>query len=631
MRALFSRPRDPFFTPTANAVWIAIWISICIGLQLCLFATASAQRPVPADASRIVFEDATAKSGVAFAHVDGSSGKNYLVEFMGAGVASLDFDRDGRLDLYFLNGRPLSANMFAENRKRLPTNELFRNSGGLRFERASSPSRSDETGYGLGVTVGDYDGDGFEDLFVNNFGANELLHNNGDGTFSPVGQMAGLKERQDFGAGTTFLDADNDGDLDLFVGNYVDFQFDIHAKLAPQAFPFPPGPKDFAYAADNYFINNGDGSFTDATSSSQIGNWPGPTMGVIAGDFDADGLLDILAVSDGAANHLYRNQGNNRFHEDAVPFGIAYDAKGHSNGSMGVDASDYNGDQLADFLVTTYVNQYPTLFENLGEGFFEDATRRSKIGSAVLPHVNWTGALGDLDLDGDIDAFICNGHFLRGSEALTEQTDFGVSNSVMSNHRGSFSDVSHESSTALRQTASSRGAALDDLDGDGDLDIAILNCGDQAQLLENTTLHLQSESHRTSGPDSLWLQIDLVGTESNRDAIGAKVSIRLHAPLNHHASSPQPTQTRFRLGGRGYQSHFGSRLHFAMERQNQSDSALRTKEGETNVPADAESHRQDVLDVTVDWPNGRREQFERVASNRIVTLVEGTGRELKSP
>ena len=281
--------------------------------------------------SDIQFRDVTDQSGIVHDHFDGSSGQQYIVEFMGAGVASLDFDSDGLLDIYFLNGVTLGKN---EDSHPLVPNRLYRNMGDMRFESIELESHSGDLGYGLGVVAADYDEDGFQDLFISNFGQNRLLRNNGDGTFTDVSSQAGIAAERAFSAGACFLDADADGDCDLFVGNYVDFSFEVHEQKAPSAYPFPPGPRDYDWLPDSYFENLGDGRFADRSMASGVAKVAGPTMGVIAGDFDGDGSSDIFAVCDGAPNHLFLNDGKGDFEESGIFSGLAYDVKGFANGSM---------------------------------------------------------------------------------------------------------------------------------------------------------------------------------------------------------------------------------------------------------------------------------------------------------
>jgi enediyne biosynthesis protein E4 len=523
--------------------------------------------------SIIRFTDSTSKSKIAFRHQDGSCGKNYLVELVGAGLATFDADNDGWLDIYLLNGAALPG----AHLPKAPTDQLFRNLHDGTFRDVTVPSGCQESNYGLGVAAGDFNNDGFEDLCITNYGADVLLRNNGDGTFSDVTQCSGVADGERFGAGVAWVDVDNDQDLDLFSANYVQFSFERHEKLAPKAYPYSPGPRDFPPDTDSLFLNNGDGTFTDISHQAGITAAAGPSMGVVAGDFDGDGDSDIFVCCDGAPNLLYRNNGQGRFTEEALQLGVAYDLRGAANGSMGVDSADIDGDGLDDLLVTDYSDQLMMHFRNLGQGLFEDTARISQIGSEVLPHVKWGVGLVDFDRDGDRDAFICNGHLLENVKEIDPRTDYGVRNCVMENNgRGQFRSVTAHVGEALQQIASSRGAAFDDLDNDGDIDCVILNCDDDAQYLENCT--------ETSNS---WLELELKGRAANRSAVGTVVRL----------TTGEKSQVAEVRSGRGYQSHYGTRLHFGWA-----------------GAAMAELH--------IRWPDGKQQLIEVVEPNRLHVIVQ---------
>ena len=521
------------------------------------------------DGQDVRLRDVTASSGIDFQHFDGANGNQYLVELMCGGVASFDYDCDGLVDIYFTNGHTLPEALPSE-----ASDALFRNLGSMSFERTSVDARISDVAFGLGATVGDYDNDGFPDLFVSNFGRNTLFSNNGDGTFTELGQQAGLATDALFSAGVCFLDFDGDRDLDLFVGNYVNFDFEIHEAKAGSSFPFPPGPRDYAWLPDQLFENLGNGTFKRAQERG-FSATAGPTMGTIACDLDADGDQDLLAVSDGAANRMYRND-RGQFVEAALEHGVAFDLKGTANGSMGVDAADITGDGLSEILITTYTQQLPTLFENSPGAFFSDTTRIRAVGISLRPHVNWAVGLMDFDNDSDTDIFVCNGHFLRNADVLPEVTRFAVPNALLLNSDGRFAPNSDQQIETDQPDASSRGAAFEDFDNDGDIDCIILNCGSAAQVLENTTV--------SSGN---WLEVELSGTTSPRMPVGAKVSL----------IAGDRTQSRELSSGRGYQSHCGTRLHFGL--------------GE-----------YDEARIKVSWPSGIESDVAEVDCNTLIRLVE---------
>lgn len=525
-------------------------------------------------ASSIRFEDRTLEFQVAFEHQNGSSGRRYLMEAMGAGIACFDADNDGWLDIYLLNGAELPGKAYLSP----PTNTLFRNLHGEKFAEVTREARCQDFAFSLGSVAADYNNDGFVDLYITNFGPNRLLHNNGDGTFSDVTEPASVADGSKFSAGATFVDIDQDGDLDLFSANYLDFSYAQHDKLAPAAYPYAPGPHDFPPATDTLYLNQGDGTFADISSRSGVASVAGPSMGVIAGDFDGDGDSDIFVACDGAPNLYFVNDGHGKFSDQSLFFGLAYDLRGNANGNMGVEAADLDGDGLLDLFVTNYADQLPTLFKNTGMGVFQDVTRISQISSEVFPHVTWGVGLVDFDSDGDRDVFICSGHLLENAKQLSPETDYGVPNTVMENLGGNtYRSVTGEVGSALTQALSSRGAVFDDLDNDGDIDCVVLNCAAPAQLLINT-----------SKPLNHWIEIELRGRQCNRDAIGSQVRIRC-------GNTTQFTEVH---NGRGYQSQYGQRLHFGL----------------------GQAASIDRLEII--WAGGGVQVLERVAADRILTIVQ---------
>jgi hypothetical protein len=528
--------------------------------------------------STIHFTDLTEQSRLVFRHQDGGVGNRFLPEHMGAGLCSFDADNDGLIDVYLLNGAELPGAKITPR----PTNEFFRNVGGFQFRNSTLASGLQDFSYSLGVTAADFDEDGFQDLYVSNFGKNRLFKNNGDGTFVDVTQFAGVADGDKFGAGVTFLDVDGDGFLDLFVGNYVNFSFERHQKLAPTAHPYSPGPKDFAPTPDALFKNNGDGTFSDISKQSGLTSVAGPSMGVVAIDFDFDQDTDIFVACDGAPNLLYVNNGQGVFAEEALLAGLAFDSRGIANGSMGVDSADLNGDGFPDLLVTDYSEQQPEYFRNLPPGgVFEECSRLTQIGTEVYPHVNWGVGTFDFDLDGDIDVFICNGHLLENAKEIEPQTDYGVPNTVMENlNNSTFRSATANSGEALRQARISRGAVFDDFDNDGQIDVVVLNCDAEAQVLRNSI----PKNHS-------WLMLELIGRRANRDAIGAKVWV--------HANGKKFFMER--VNGRGYQSHYSKRLHFGIGSVNKVD-------------------RIEIL-----WPGREKNRtvIENVPANQILTILDG--------
>ena len=436
-----------------------------------------------------------------------------------------------------------------------------------------------DRGYGLGVTVGDYDHDGFPDLYLSNFGPNVLYRNNGDGTFSDATQLAGVDRGEKVGAGTCFLDMDADGDLDLYAANYVDFHYDNHVIRMIGPHQFHPGPNDYRGVPDNLFRNDGDGTFTDVSDASGIAAVAGPGMGMVCLDFDDDGDTDVFVGNDAAANFLFQNDGRGKFDEVGLLAGVAYDGLGNANSSMGTDCGDYDNDGQPDMFMTDYSNEPPVLYRNLGQGLFDDVTNLTGAGRSAFPHVTWGNGLVDLDNDGDRDLFIACGHLLDNIHFIDDRTSFKVRNILLMNQQArSFTDVSDRCGSGLEPVESSRGAGFDDLDNDGDVDVVVLNANAAPTIIRNETATGNS-----------WLQLQLRGVHSNRDGVGARVRV----------VAGDLVQVAEVHSGRSYQSHFGSQLHFGL------------------------GTRSRVDRVEVRWIGGDEEVWTNVAANQSVVVRQG--------
>ncbi len=415
--------------------------------------------------------DISPLSNIDFVHHYDGKGEMLIVEPVASGLATLDFDVDGRLDVYFLNGSPVPADL-----AQTKPNALFRNLGEMRFANATAHSATDDTGYSLGVAVADFDGDGFSDLFVNNFGPNKLYRNNGDGTFTDATEMAGVQCGPELGAGACFLDIDADGLLDLYVGNYVKKPVEANIKRTTDGFASYPGPLDFEPEFDYLFRNLGDGTFADHSQASGIAQIATTSMGTIAGDFDEDGDSDIIVVNDVERNLFFQNDGSGKFEEIGILAGIAFSHDAQRNGNMGIDSADYDHDGAFDLFTTTFSNDLPVLYHNDGVGNFQDVTLASGAGKGLLPHANWGTAFMDVDNDGDKDLLIANGHTDPNVNQWAYTTDWKVANTLMLNTGdGRFANISTTCGTGLTPVESSRGVVVDDFDNDGDVDAIILN------------------------------------------------------------------------------------------------------------------------------------------------------------
>ncbi|MCH8215684.1 MAG: VCBS repeat-containing protein [Planctomycetes bacterium] len=343
-----------------------------VAVLLCAFICARAQ-------GSIVLSDVTQETSITFKHTDGGSGERYLVETVSAGLALLDYDNDGDMDIYFLNGAPLKGTKVDSK----PRNRLYRNDGRMKFSDVTMEAGVGDEGFGLGIAAGDYDNDGDVDIYLNNYGANVLYRNNGNGSFTDVTQEAGVANGFQVGSGACFLDMDKDGDLDLYVSNYLEFSYEKHVPHTVAGVSVYANPRYYQPVPDSLYRNNGDGTFTDVTRESGIGSLAGWGMGTVCADYDNDGDMDIIVANDVAENFLWQNDGTGKFVEVGLMTGLAYDFHGEGQGSMGVDCGDYDNDGWLDLYVTSYQRQLATLYRNLGDGHFEDVSLASVAGAAT--------------------------------------------------------------------------------------------------------------------------------------------------------------------------------------------------------------------------------------------------------
>ncbi len=550
------------------------WSLLTACLLLVHFAIPPEHVVLCQEPTRIRLTDYTDRSGIDFTHTDGSSGGRYLVEPVASGMASFDYDLDGRVDVYFVNGAPLKGSKTTD----VPTNMLYRNLGGFQFDSVTGPSGLGDASFGLGVVCGDYDNDGFDDVYLSNFGPNALYHNNGDGTFSSVENQPALTRGDKTGGGVCMLDIDADGNLDIYATNYIKFDYQIPPSNFRGRVVYG-GPLLYPKETDNLIRNVGNGSFVDISDEAGIGGTPGWGMGTICFDFDQDGDTDIFVANDSMRNFLWQNDGRGKFTDAAVLSGVAYDHRGDPQGSMGVDMADVDGDLLPDLYQTAYTKQFATLYKNVGGGLFEDATQRMGAGVGTFYPVNWGTGFCDFDNDGDKDLFIAHGHIHDNMDDLDDTVSYKIANQVLENRAGrKFVDVTKSAGSGLQIVESSRAIAIDDLDIDGRPDVVILNSRTRANVLKN-----ESET-----PGN-WLFLQLVGTQCNRSAAGTRLIVRAN-------SKAQMLEVHC---GRGYQSHFGTRLHFGLGNA---------------VAADS---------IEVHWHGGAKESFENVKANSLVLIRQG--------
>ena len=515
----------------------------------------------------------TEAAGIGFQHVDGRSGQRYFLETVGSGTAFFDYDGDGLMDIYFVNG----ADLPGFRSPTPPTNRLYRNTGGGRFRDVTEHAGVGDTGYGAGCAVADYDNDGNLDLYVTNFGANVLYHNNGDGTFRDVTEHAGVGDER-WSLGCAFADYDNDGFVDLYVANYIDFDFETHLDCTQKGVAAYCPPEHFKGAADTLYRNNGDGTFTDTTTPAGVKNKDGKGMGVVFGDYDNDGDVDCYVGNDAGENFLYQNNGDGTFTNVGWMAGVEADENGNVQGTMGVDFGDYDNDGLLDLIATNYQQQPNALYRNDNGNFFTDVSFAAGMGDS-LPSVGWGADFFDVDNDADKDLIIANGHLQDTVEQYDGTTTYPQRNYLLINNgHGGFFNEPLKTLKDLHALRVSRGIATGDYDNDGDLDVLISNANDTPQLLRN-----DSENRGN------WILIRTVGTRSNRAGIGTRIKIQ----------TGDLTQIDEVRSGSGYLSQNDLRLHFGIG---------------TYIRIDR---------IEARWPSGKVDIIRDIAPNQILTLTEG--------
>jgi enediyne biosynthesis protein E4 len=473
-----------------------------------------------APVSDVHFTDITQAVKVDFKDENSATSNKYLVETMGGGVALFDYDNDGRLDIFFVNGAkvddPMPEHKAPDKSDRKYWNRLYhQNTDGTFIDVTEKAGLTGmpQNHYGMGVAIGDFDNDGFEDIYVTNYDGNTLYHNNGNGTFTDVTKAAGVAGGG-WSASAGFFDYDNDGKLDLFVTRYVNWSFSTNRYCGEKS----PGFRAYCHP-DNYegvtnilYHNNGDGTFTDVSAKAGIANPNGKGLGVSFADYDGDGFTDIFVANDSVQSFLYHNNGNGTFSEVGLLTGVGYNEDGKTFAGMGVDFSDYDNDGRPDIIVTDLSNERYKLFRNNGDGTLREVTNASGLGGATLPFSGWSVHLFDYDNDGWKDLFVAQGHVMDTIEHTSPNLKYMEPPLMLRNERGHFVRV--VPGNAFQSDWAGRGAAFGDLDNDGDVDIVISNLGQRASILRND-----------GGNRRDWIGIQTVGTKSNRDGIGSRVKV----------------------------------------------------------------------------------------------------------
>jgi hypothetical protein len=468
----------------------------------------------------VVFTDVTEAVGIGFRHQNSPTSGKYLIETMGGGVALLDYDGDGRLDVFFTNGArledPLAPGRRPDKSEPRYWNRLYRQRPDGTFEDGTEKAGlggAAQAGYGMGVAVGDYDNDGDADLYVTNYGPNTLYRNDGDGTFTDVTARAGVAA-SGWSASAGFFDMDNDGHLDLFVTRYLEWTFADNRYCGEKK----PGyraychPDNFAGVSNVLYHNDGDGTFTDVSAKAGVADARGKGLGVAFADYDADGFTDVYVANDSVQSFLYRNQGGRAFSEVGLLLGVGFNEDGKTFAGMGVDFADYDNDGKPDIVVTNLSNERYRLFRQGGDGSFQDVTLASGVGAATFLYSGWSTRFLDYDNDGWKDLFVAQGHVMDTIEKTAPNLRYAQPLLLLRNESGRFARAA--AGAPLDEVRPARGAAFGDLDDDGDVDVVVSSVGERALVLRND-----------GGNQGRWLGIRTVGRRSNRDGIGCRVTV----------------------------------------------------------------------------------------------------------
>lgn len=526
------------------------------------------------------FTDATSALGLNFEYLASHTSKKYLIETMGSGVALFDYDNDGRLDIFAVNGAPLSdptpKGSIPQKTGPKYWNRLYHQKPDGTFEDVTEKAGLQGVGYGMGVAVGDYDNDGYEDLFVTAYGGNRLYHNNGNGTFTDVTEKAGVGG-SGWSTSAAWVDLDGDGLLDLVVLRYLQWDFDdiwcgehreyYRAYCHPDAFPA---------IAPLVYHNDGNGHFTE--TSHQVGlAQPGKGLGIAIADYDRDGHMDIFVANDSMPEFLYHNKGNGTFEEVGLSSGVAVDGEGHTYAGMGVDFADYNNDGLPDLVVTDLASQMYALYRNNGDGTFIYDSYPSGVGRMTMSHSGWGVRFLDYDNDGWKDLLITQGHDLDTIQLTVPNLRYRETMLLARNTGKGFVDVSAEAGSVFQKAWVGRGLAIGDIDNDGRLDAVVTGNDGAFYVLHNST---ETKNH--------WLTLELVGHKSNRDAIGAEVKL----------ITPRGLQMATVTTAGSYLSSSDKRVHFGL--------------GTERV----------VETIEIRWPSGIRQSIKNVAADQILKIDE---------
>ena len=526
---------------------------------------------VPAMGEGIRFREVSQAWGIDFRQHHGGTGKNYILESSSGGLVMFDYDLDGDQDLFFVDGGRIPGSPY---RGEEPRSRLFRNDG-ARFVDVTDASRIRVAGYGLGGGAGDVDNDGDLDLYVTQFGHDQLFVNQGDGTFVDGTARAGVSDPL-WSSSAAFADTDRDGDLDLYVANYVDFSVETFKPCVDTRTGIADycGPQAYNGLPDSFYRNRGDGTFENATQSAGFANAIGPGLGATFGDIDNDLWPDLFVANDGKPNFLFRNKGDGTFEDESLLSGTALSAKGKAEAGMGVDIDDYDGDGLLDIVVTNFILETHAIYKNLGAGTFSDHRYIAQVAEAVTFFLAFGVDFADLDQDGDLDLVIANGHINENPEVHLKGATYAQRNQVFENlGNGKFRE---DKATGMDVVRVSRGLVTGDLDGDGDLEVVFENSNDLAEVYENVSA------------GGSWLAVELIGEKSNRSGIGARLELVVGGK----------TQVRDVKTGSSYESQNALAVHLGLGKA-------------------AAAER-----LTVRWPSGKVQVFNQLPAGRKVRIAE---------
>jgi hypothetical protein len=528
-----------------------------------------------ADAQQIRFRDITAQAGIRFVHNNGAFGKKYLPETMGPGCAFIDFDNDGWPDILLMNGEDWPG-----HKRLVSTPKLYRNNHDGTFSDVTRKAGLAVSMFGLGVAVGDYDNDGYDDLFLTALGQSRLFHNNGNGTFTEVTKAAGLWGRNEFSTGAAWVDYDRDGKLDLVVANYVQWSLpgDLYCTL-DGAHKSYCTPESYKGSSARLWHNLGNGKFEDVTQKAKFYEPTSKSLGIAILDYNADGWPDILLANDTQPNKLYLNKRDGTFDEKAVSAGIAFSEDGVARAGMGVDAADYDRSGRPSLIITNFANQMISLYHNEGNGLFVDEAPRSDVGRATLVTLGFGCFFFDYDNDGWPDIFVADGHIENEIERVQKRVSYAEPPHLFRNlGAGKFQEVTESMGSAFAAPKVARGAAYADIDNDGSLDLLMTTNGGRPFLFHN------------EGGTNHSLRVKLVGTKSNRDGIGSVVRV----------TSGKDQQWQMLRSGSSYLSQSELALTFGLGKEPKADS------------------------LEVQWPGGQVDKLSNISAGQTVTIQEGS-------